>query len=38
MRSIFLEHVKEDNLNKKYWFSYFNDRISKILKGGKENE
>lgn len=34
MRSVFLEHVKEDSINRKYWLSYINDRLKKINIGG----
>ena len=34
MRSVFLEHVKEDSINRKYWLSYINDRLEKINIGG----
>lgn len=35
LRSVFLEHVKEDEINKKYWISYINEKLSKINIGGK---
>ena len=34
MRSVFLEHVKEDSINRIYWLSYINDRLKKINIGG----
>lgn len=35
LRSVFLEHVKEDEINKKYWIPYINEKLSKINIGGK---
>ena len=35
LRSVFLEHVKEDEINKKYWIPYINEKLSKINVGGK---
>ena len=36
LRSVFLEYVKEDNINKKYWIPYINERLSKIRIGGNK--
>lgn len=38
LRSVFLEHIKTDSVNKKYWLSYINTKINKILRGGKKYE
>lgn len=35
LRSVFLEHVEVDSINKKYWLFYINNKINKILRGGK---
>jgi hypothetical protein len=36
LRSVFLEHVQEDEINKKYWISYINEKLNKISIGGKK--
>ena len=37
-RSVFLENVVEDDLIKKYWIPFINEKLESIIKGGKINE
>lgn len=38
LRSVFLEHVQADSISKKYWLLYINNKLSRIMNGGKKNE
>ena len=35
LRSVFLENVDEDEITRKYWIPFINEKLKNIIKGGK---
>lgn len=35
LRSVFLENVNEDEITRKYWIPFINEKLKNIIKGGK---